>query len=27
MSWPIPLETLSDSPYKFRDSNCPGLFL
>jgi len=26
MSWPITLETLSFSPYSFRDSNCSGLF-
>ena len=25
MSWPIPLENLRDSPYYFRDPNCPGL--
>jgi len=27
MYWPIPLETLRDSPYYFGDSNTPGLFI
>jgi len=27
MSWHISLETLRLSPYEFRGSNCPGLFL
>jgi len=27
LSWPITLEIQSVSPYSFRDSNCPGLFL
>jgi len=27
MSWRIPLETLSFSPYYFRDTNSPGQLL
>jgi len=27
MFWPITLETLSVSPYQFRDTNSAGMFL